>query len=451
MNQIWKRKKKRKKNNFNKIEAVCDGGVRDEHEYAPLATRPSQLDVVASLVDKNLVRQSLAEPEPRFSLLETIRAFAVDQLEAAGEAAEVRRRHAEDVRQLVEAADPLLIGSDQVAWLERLEAEHGNLVAALTWARDTRAAAGETEAGTVASLIGLRIAGSLHWFWWLGGHVTEGRRWLAEMLTWDVGEAGQPARLRALYTAGTLELIQGAYDEAHRLLDAGASLAETLGDVVTRGRCLIYRGIVETYFAEAGRLDIDIPKATCRLAVATLEQTDDTWGQALALSQIGAHVRRDGDFARAETILRQSVDLAQSTGERYLLGSCLPKLGNLYRDLQDYEAADPLYRQALAAFRDIRELWWTGRCMTYLALTTYGLGEPHRAARLLGCSDAVLELGGARRNPHETEEYHDVTQRLVTMLGKAGFTAAWTEGRAMSLEQAVAFALDGAPSITGAA
>jgi hypothetical protein len=63
----------------------------------------------------------------------------------------------------------------------------------------------------------------------------------------------------------------------------------------------------------------------------------------------------------------------------------------------------------------------------------------------------VLELGGARRNPHETEEYHDVTQRLVTMLGKAGFTAAWTEGRAMSLEQAVTFALDGAPSITGAA
>ena len=436
------------------IERVASGESRvasDRTSHSQLATLDSQLDVVASLVDKSLVRQITAGSDTRFILLETIRAFAVDQLEATDEAAEVRRRHAEDVRQLVETADPLLIGADQVTWLDRLEVEHGNVIAALNWARDTRAATGAPDAGRAASLTGLRIAGALHWYWWLGGHVAEGRRWLAEILTWDVGDAGQVARLRALYAAGTLELIQGAYDEARRLLDAAASLAETLGDPVTHGRCLAYRGIVETYFCEAGQIDIDVAMETCRLAVAVLDRTDDTWGQALALSQVGAHARRDGEFARAETLLRQSVDLAESTGERYLLGSCLPKLGNLYRDHQDYDAADPLYRQALAAFRDIRELWWTGRCMMYLALTAYGLGDPHRAARLLGCSDAVLDSGGARRNPREEDEYQGVTQQLVTVLGKAGFTATWTDGRAMSLEQAVAYAIDGAPWVTGAA
>ena len=165
-------------------------------------------------MDKSLVRQSLADPEPRFSLLETIREFSLDQLEAAGEVAEARRRHADYFLELVETADPQLIGPDQVAWLDRLEAEHGNLVAALSWARDAHARGDATASGVPATLAGLRLAGGLHWFWWLGGHVTEGRRWLAEVLGWDAGDEGRAARARALYAAGTLAMIQGDYDEA---------------------------------------------------------------------------------------------------------------------------------------------------------------------------------------------------------------------------------------------
>jgi predicted ATPase/class 3 adenylate cyclase len=400
------------------------------------------LDLVASLVDKSLVRQSASDAEPRFSLLETIREFSLDQLEAAGDLAEARRRHADYFLELVEAADPRLIGPDQVVWLDRLEAEHGNLVAALSWARDGHPRGDRTAAGVPATLAGLRLAGGLHWFWWLGGHVGEGRRWLAEVLTWDGGDEGLPARARVLYAAGTLAMIQGAYEEAERLLDDGARTAETLGDTITAGRCLTYRGIVETYFHEAGQIDRLSPLRTAELALARLESTDDAWGKALALSQLGSHERRAGDFEVAEQILRRAVDLARATGERYLLGSCLPKLGNLYLDVRDYAAAEPLYREALAAFRGIREDWWTGRCIQYLALAARGRGNLLLAALLLGSAAAVLERGGARLIPQEQRDNQEMLQHLRSTLGNETFEATYDRGQQLSLDAVLALMLE---------
>ena len=403
---------------------------------------PSTLDLVASLVDKSLVRQSLTEDEPRFSLLETIREFSLEQLEAAGEVAEARRRHADYYLDLVEAADPRLIGPDQVTWLDRLEAEHGNLVAALSWTRDARLRGDRTVTGVPAGLAGPRLAGGLHWFWWLGGHVTEGRRWLAEVLTWDAIERDLPARARVLYAAGTLAMIQGAYREAERLLDDGARIAESLGDAVTAGRCLTYRGIVETYFHEAGEADRFGAERTAQRAASMLESTADAWGQALALSQLGAHARRAGDFGEAEEILNRAVDLARATGERYLLGSCLPKLGNLYLDWHNYAAAEPLYQDALTAFRGIREDWWTGRCMHFLALVARGRGNLLRAALLIGCSDAVLERGGARRIPKESRDRQELEQHARQMLGDATFEDTYDRGHHMSLEAVLTLVLE---------
>jgi tetratricopeptide (TPR) repeat protein len=289
----------------------------------------------------------------------------------------------------------------------------------------------------------------LHWFWWLGGHLAEGRRWLDETLRWDVSEAGQPARLRALYAVGTLAMIQGAYDDAVRLLDDGVSLAEALGDVVTQGRCLTYRAIVETYFHEAGKLDAEHPFETSRRGAALLGTTDDAWGKALAASQIGAHTRRAGDYPRAEVILRRAADLARATGERYLIGSCLPKLGNLYLDHGQYEAAEPLYREALAAFREIREVWWTGRCMQYLALAAHGRGNHLLAALLIGKCDAVLEANGARHNPREESDRAILIRGIEEALGADTYADTYRCGHELSVEAMLDLVFD-VPSGTGA-
>lgn len=401
------------------------------------------LDLIASLVDKSLVRQSVDSAEPRFSLLETIREFAMEQLEAAGEAEHARSRHAAYFLDLVETADPLLISAEQVPWLDRLEQESGNLTAALTWTRAARTTGQTVLSGEPVSLAGLRLAGGLHWFWWLGGHVAEGRRWLDEALTWEVSAASGPSvRTRALYAAGTLAMIQGSYQEAYDLLVRGRELAESLGDAVTAGRCMTYYGILESYFHEAGNLDREQPLRTARAAYVMLEQTNDAWGQALSLSQLGAHARRFREFDRAEQLLRQAVSTARAVGERYLLGSCLPKLGNVYLDIEDYAAAEPIFREALAAFREIREDWWTGRCMHYLALAARGRGNHLRAALLIGCSDAILERGGARRNPAEVKHYDKLTTDLRRLLGEDVFADTYDRGRQTSVEAMMAVVLE---------
>jgi predicted ATPase/class 3 adenylate cyclase len=432
------------------VERVASGEWRgtSESDLAPsFAPHSSTLDLVASLVDKSLVRQSLDGSEPRFSLLETIREFSLDQLEAAGEVGEARCRHAEYFLDLVQTADPLLIGPDQVTWLDRLEAEHGNLVAALSWARDDRARGDSIAGGVSATLAGLRLAGGLHWFWWLGGHVTEGRRWLAEVLAWDAGEDACTDRARALYAAGTLAMIQGDYEEAHEHLEEAVRIAESLDDRVMTGRCLAYKGIVETYFIESGRFEADVAFATGDRAASLLETTPDIWGQALAISQLGARARRHLQFHEAEPVLLRAVDLARRTGERYMIGSCLPKLGNLYLEQGDHVAAEPLYREALAAFREIREDWWTGRCLAFLARTSFGQSNYLLAALLLGGSDGVLESGGARRIPGERGDYELLMQRTREALGDETFDQTYERGHEMPLDTLLGLILETPPRV----
>lgn len=420
------------------VEAVCP---------TP-AARDGALDGLTSLTDKSLVQQLQTEGEPRFGLLETIREFALDQLDASGETADARGRHADHFLRLAEAADPRLLSADQVAWLNLLEVEHGNLAAALAWAREARLPGQQTPAGVPAALAGLRLAGALHWFWWLGGHVGEGRRWLTEVLGWDTATASQPARVRALYAAGTLAMIQGDYPDAHRLLDEGAALAEALGDAVTTARCLTYRGIVETYFTEIGLGDQVTAVNTIRLAARIFERTDDAWGKALVASQIGAHARRLGDLAAADRGLRRAVELARATGERYLIGSCLPKLGNLRLELGDYEGAEPLYREALAVFREIRDGWWTARCLHYLAFAVRGRGDLLYASLLLGGSDALLESGGARRIPREERDYELLVRQAREQLGDDRFSQAYERGRQMSLDSLMRLVVESSVAVT---
>ncbi|MCC7372685.1 MAG: tetratricopeptide repeat protein [Chloroflexi bacterium] len=406
---------------------------------APAAGRPTDtgdpFDAITALVDKSLVRQSTVEGEPRYSLLETIREFAAEQLDLHDETFAARARLTEYLLALAEAADPELLTAEQVGWLDRLERELGNLSVAFTWCAAAHAQGRQTPGGSPAGLAGLRLAGALHWFWWLGGHVSEGRRWLSEALSWELGDEAQPARARALYAAGTLAMIQGAYDEAHALLDQGYELALSLGDRMTAGRSLSYRGIIETYFYETDRLDRDAAWRTSDVSAQLLEATTDRWGQALAVSQLGAHARRVGAFDEAERLLLRASAMARDIGERYLLGSCVPKLGNLYYDVQRYDDAEPLFLEALAAFRELREDWWTARCLQYLALTAGGRQEYLRAALLIGCADAILERGASRRNPREESHYLRLRGELVQELGEATFDDAYARGRQTVLDE----------------
>jgi predicted ATPase/class 3 adenylate cyclase len=164
------------------IETICD----PEGEL-------DTLDGLESLLEKSLLRQEEGPGgEPRFVMLETIHEYAREKLEESGEAEEVRRRHAEHFLTLAEESYPELKGPDQLEWLERLEAEHDNMRAALSWAL-----------GRKEAEVALRLGGALWWFWWMRGHNSEGRRLLEEALAID-GRVSPEVRAMALAGVGEL-------------------------------------------------------------------------------------------------------------------------------------------------------------------------------------------------------------------------------------------------------
>ena len=191
------------------IEAICDA----------LGDLPvDAFDGISSLLDKSLIRQEEGpNGEPRFVMLETVHEFAREKLEDSAEAQEIKRIHAQYFLTLAEVAFPELRGPDQLEWLERLEAEHDNMRAALTWALERK----EAE-------VALRLGGALWWFWWMRGHNSEGRRWLEEALAIE-GRVLPEVRAMALAGAGELATSQGNLDRAKEVCEEGLELLSARG------------------------------------------------------------------------------------------------------------------------------------------------------------------------------------------------------------------------------
>ena len=186
------------------IEAICDA-----EGDLPVDT----FEGVSSLLDKSLFRQEEGpDGEPRFVMLETVHEFAREKLEESGEAEEIKRAHAQYFLTLAEEAYPELKRPNQLEWLERLEAEHDNMRAALSWALERK----EAE-------VALRLGGALWWFWSVRGYHSEGRRWLEEALAIE-GRGSPEVRAMALAGAGSLASEQGDLDRAQEACEEGLEL-----------------------------------------------------------------------------------------------------------------------------------------------------------------------------------------------------------------------------------
>jgi predicted ATPase len=188
-------------------EAVCAGGGVERGEV---------LEPLSRLVDKSLVVVTERGGEARYRLLQTVRQYASERLEAAAEGEAVGRRHALFFLDLVEEAEPELNAAGQAEWLERLAREWDNLRAAVRWLRES----GETETY-------LRLAGGLWRFCYLRGLYEESYRWLEGTLT---GAAPPASRAKALLGAGVLALLRCEYDRAERHLEEALALYRGLGN-----------------------------------------------------------------------------------------------------------------------------------------------------------------------------------------------------------------------------
>ena len=278
------------------------------------------LESLSRLVDKSLVAVREEGGETRYRLLETVRQYGREKLEESGEEAEVGRRHARYCVGLAEYAERELGGPDQARWLVRLEAEHDNIRAALSFSLG--------EGGEVGS--GVRLAAALWPFWFARGYLSEGRRWLESAVT-RTGPATTLARAKALNGAGWLAAYQGEYGAAKALIEEGLALYRGLGDKEGIASSLVILGSV----AAMGQRD-DIPVAD---------------------------------------LVDEAIQLKPELKDRRTLAQLLVLEGRVALARGDLERSVELWEETLALYREARDALGTVMCLTNIALLALAQGE----------------------------------------------------------------------------
>jgi predicted ATPase len=320
------------------------------------------LDTLASLVDKSLVRQrDGSDGEPRFVLLETIREYALEQLEERGELEDLRRRYAERFLALVEAAEPELLRTNQAVWLERLDTERDNIRAALAWATT----AGEVE-------LALRMAGALVRFWSTRGLMREGRARLAEALA--SAEGVSPAILaKAHFAAGYAALGEGDFREARVDFERSLEQARAASDGQAEGAALAQIA----WLAMAGG-EAEEARSLAEQSSALAEQAGDNLVASGAATTLADVALAEGKLDDAIELFERGLTLRRGLGDRRLIANSLVGLGRAYLLRGDYERAAALFEEALGLAREVKDTWITSVALGHLA-----------RKRLLGDADTV--------------------------------------------------------------
>ena len=350
--------------------------MADDAEIEPAAV----LDVLVALVDKSLVLAEERGGSSRYRLLETVRQYARDRLLERGDGDRWRDRHAEHFLAVAEAAMPLLVSAEQGPWLERLELEHDNLRAALTWT-----------SSTAASVTALRLAGALASFWEIRGHPAEGRRWLAEALA-AAPSAPAAVRAKALAGAGVLAREQGDYDAAERMLAGALALYRELGD-----RAGIAALVNDCGSVRRERGDYAAARALYAESLAIRRELGDRRGVGSSLNSLGLVHRELGEYAQARECYEESLALDREIGDRLHIAVSLNNLGGMEADLCNYAAARALHEESLAIRRELGNRRGIASSLTNLGNVLQLMGELNAARTLLEESLAIRRELGDRR------------------------------------------------------
>jgi predicted ATPase/DNA-binding CsgD family transcriptional regulator len=400
-------------------EGVCAGGDIEEDDI---------LDLLSHLIDKSLV--SVAEhegPEARYRLLETVRQYGREKLEASEEAEERRREHAAWFLALAEQAEPELKRRQQVVWLARLENEHGNLRAAMRWLLRE----GEIEAA-------VRFAWALWLFWWYHGYQGEGRRYAEEILA-KKGVLAFDVRARAVYVRAAVSYGLESVDLTMRLCEESAAMFRQVGDKSGLAVTLGVQGITAL---QQG--DVERARASFEECLNLFREVGDRWGIVSTLAHLGIIPLSAGDNAGAVRYFEEAVALSNDMGGR--IPAAYISLYNLALIAQsegNREQASELYVEGLQLAVEVGDKANVAYCLEGLAGLIGQHGEAERAVRLYGASEALLESIGAPLYVHAQDRalYEKAVEDLRSHLGEKAFGVAWAEGRTMPLEQAVEYSL----------
>lgn len=316
---------------FEAAEAVC--GASGDLEL-------DVLDGLDSLTQKSLLRpEDGADGASRLSMLETIREYGLERLEAIGDADIVRRAHADYFVVLAETAEPQLTTSEQVTWLNRLGAEHDNFRSALGWL--------EQENGSETRL---RIVAALWRFWWMRGHLAEGRGWLQRALD-EADGLPDALQAQAFSGAGILAESQGDYEPAIALHEKALDIWRSIGDQIGIAFSLTNLGMVADALG-----DFDRANGLHTQALKIWREIGDELGIASSLNELGTLAINRGDYEIAENLLSESLMLCRKSGDASAVGSVLESLGILAFSREDYEQAARFHEESLGVWRELHDL-----------------------------------------------------------------------------------------------
>jgi non-specific serine/threonine protein kinase len=448
-------------------EAVCSGAEIEPEDV---------LDLTVHLIDKSLIVAEAHGGVERYRMLETIRQYAQERLDQAGEADLVRDQHRDYFLGQAEEVESRLRSHEQLVLIRWLVREQDNLRAALEW----NLIRGQAE-------LALRLAASLHWFWYLRGHWNEGRGWVRRCLDAPVGrllaEASSAdvltrwARARVLVTAGTLAMVQADYVAARPPLEEAIPLSRSAGDSWAAAFAYMVLAPVEFYQGHYAP-----GAAHLENALTLFREAGDKWGVAFALSILGEVAYLQGELAAARAFFEESLAEIATVGDRWIPGLNLRSLGvldalegdlstaerRLQASLENLDALTPgdyvvvdaqIYLTTVLAhqgraieagkhlsqsLRLARELGHRNGMVdglivaAGLALARRGSAGAASAARLLGAADALSKSTGYVLPPLGRVELERAEMASRAASGEEGFAAAYAAGQALSQGQAMA-------------
>ncbi|HJP65145.1 MAG TPA: adenylate/guanylate cyclase domain-containing protein, partial [Actinomycetota bacterium] len=344
------------------------------------------LDGLSVLVDSSMVRRGPPDDEQRFSMLETIREFAVERLANSEEAQEIRRRHAEHFRDVGEDLAPRFFyrwagGAELGARAKRLDRENDNVRAALEWSLSD------------GHSIGLRLAIAMSWYWQHRGHLAEGSEWLERVVAKPHEGAGDALRARALLALGDIGVWQGDQERMVSAYVEARGIAEKLADPALLAVALLDLADVEAMFEGNFRRSHEILTEGLAMAERSGDETlvAEIRSRA-ATSRVDAGM---SDAADARKDILEAIAVHRRAGADWLVALNLNRLASIELMIGDLDASDDYYRQALTLVAAADNVVATAIVLRWYAGVGSKRGQHFRVARLVGISDRIQEeVGG---------------------------------------------------------
>jgi len=380
----------------------------------------ADLDTLQSLVDKSLLRHN----GERFWMLETTREYAAERLDESGEGEELEREHAQCFLALAEGAEPHLRWSGSHGeWLDRLESEHDNMRAAL----DRLGVAGKSQ-------LNLQLAGALSRFWVMRGHLAEGGRRLESALAAD--ERPTAARARALDGAAVIAIGDDA-PRARLRAEEALMLHRTLGDKWGAA----YSGMM---LGEILTDEGDLAQAQQLLgeSLRRFRELGDEHSTMMANDALAGVFEDLGDLEHARRLHEDNLRRAGAQSNRRFIARSLGQLAPYARDEGRVEDAISMLKESLRILRDLDDRLGIADDFGRLARTLAVAGQAETAIRLVSCSEALYEETGRSVASWTAKRNEETLSTVRSTLDDAAFAEAWEDGRALTLDEAVALALD---------